>query len=195
MLSSHLSYLAPTQVVYRRAGVLMRFVKPLTRTTAHSHSPLPAQQVVQFVQAAEYARFSRIVFDTAPTGHTLRLLTLPDFVDASLGKVRGRSAGGTAGLARVWFGQWDVHRWTRRWARLAAGGCVRMGGCAWGVVGGHGGGHGSPLAARPSPKPPSETARRHTTRRTLRLATCAMPRVVPRFDASCARRSSGCARS
>lgn len=44
-------------------------------------------KVVQFVQAAEYARFSRIVFDTAPTGHTLRLLTLPDFVDASLGKV------------------------------------------------------------------------------------------------------------
>ena len=42
-------------------------------------------QVVQFVKSPEYAHFSRIVFDTAPTGHTLRLLTLPDFLDASLG--------------------------------------------------------------------------------------------------------------
>ena len=46
-----------------------------------------AAQVVEFVRGEEYARFSRIVFDTAPTGHTLRLLTVPDFVEASLGKL------------------------------------------------------------------------------------------------------------
>lgn len=47
----------------------------------------PISQVLQFVKGEEYARFTRIVFDTAPTGHTLRLLTVPDFVEASLGKI------------------------------------------------------------------------------------------------------------
>ena len=48
---------------------------------------LDLPQVVEFAESAEYARFSRIVFDTAPTGHTLRLLSLPDFVESSLGKI------------------------------------------------------------------------------------------------------------
>ncbi|XP_063937609.1 ATPase GET3B-like isoform X5 [Daucus carota subsp. sativus] len=43
--------------------------------------------VMQFVDSQEYSKFTRIVFDTTPTGHTLRLLTLPDFLDASFGKM------------------------------------------------------------------------------------------------------------
>eukprot|EP00252_Welwitschia_mirabilis_P025926 TRINITY_DN827_c0_g1_i2.p1 TRINITY_DN827_c0_g1~~TRINITY_DN827_c0_g1_i2.p1 ORF type:complete len:377 (-),score=80.50 TRINITY_DN827_c0_g1_i2:194-1324(-) len=44
-------------------------------------------KVMQFVESPQYAMFTRIVFDTAPTGHTLRLLSLPDFLDASIGKI------------------------------------------------------------------------------------------------------------
>ncbi|XP_052115167.1 ATPase GET3B [Arachis duranensis] len=44
-------------------------------------------QVMQFLESQEYNMFSRIVFDTAPTGHTLRLLSLPDFMDGSVGKL------------------------------------------------------------------------------------------------------------
>jgi arsenite-transporting ATPase len=58
-------------------------------------------QVLQFVQGEEYARFTRIVFDTAPTGHTLRLLTVPDFVEASLARiVRLRKRLGSASQVR-----------------------------------------------------------------------------------------------
>ncbi|KAJ6311506.1 hypothetical protein OIU77_013295 [Salix suchowensis] len=44
-------------------------------------------KVMQFLESQEYSMFTRIVFDTAPTGHTLRLLSLPDFLDASIGKI------------------------------------------------------------------------------------------------------------
>lgn len=45
-------------------------------------------EIVKYIEAdAQYARFDRIVFDTAPTGHTLRLLALPDFLNGFFGKI------------------------------------------------------------------------------------------------------------
>lgn len=64
-------------------------------------------KVVQFLQAPEYSHFSRIVFDTAPTGHTLRLLSLPDFLDASIGKIlklKQKLSSATSAIKSV-FGQ------------------------------------------------------------------------------------------
>lgn len=45
-------------------------------------------EIVKYIEAdAQYSRFDRIVFDTAPTGHTLRLLALPDFLNGFFGKI------------------------------------------------------------------------------------------------------------
>jgi len=44
-------------------------------------------KVIQFIKSDEYANYQRIIFDTAPTGHTLRMLSLPDFLDTFVGKL------------------------------------------------------------------------------------------------------------
>lgn len=42
------------------------------------------QQLLRFV---DDARFDRVIIDTAPTGHTLRLLELPDVLDSFVGRI------------------------------------------------------------------------------------------------------------
>ncbi|XP_033134030.1 ATPase ARSA1-like isoform X2 [Brassica rapa] len=44
-------------------------------------------KVLQFMESPEYNRFTHIVLDTAPTGHTLRPLSLSNFYDSSIGKI------------------------------------------------------------------------------------------------------------
>ncbi|XP_050211189.1 ATPase GET3B-like [Mercurialis annua] len=66
-------------------------------------------KVIQFLESEEYNMFTRIVFDTAPTGHTLRLLSLPDFLDASIGKLlklKQKISSATSAIKSV-FGQED----------------------------------------------------------------------------------------
>ncbi|KAG9136625.1 hypothetical protein Leryth_020281 [Lithospermum erythrorhizon] len=66
-------------------------------------------KVMQFLESQEYSMFTRIIFDTAPTGHTLRLLSLPDFLDASIGKIlklRQKIDQATSAIKSV-FGQED----------------------------------------------------------------------------------------
>uniref|UniRef100_A0A5B7BBQ7 ArsA/GET3 Anion-transporting ATPase-like domain-containing protein n=1 Tax=Davidia involucrata TaxID=16924 RepID=A0A5B7BBQ7_DAVIN len=69
-------------------------------------------KVIQFLESEEYNMFTRIVFDTAPTGHTLRLLSLPDFLDASIGKLlklRQKIASATSAIKSV-FGQEETRQ-------------------------------------------------------------------------------------
>ncbi|KAL2324823.1 hypothetical protein Fmac_023881 [Flemingia macrophylla] len=69
-------------------------------------------KVMQFLESPEYSMFSRIVFDTAPTGHTLRLLSLPDFLDASIGKIlklRQKIASATSAIKSV-FGKEETQQ-------------------------------------------------------------------------------------
>lgn len=69
-------------------------------------------KVMQFLESPEYGIFTRIVFDTAPTGHTLRLLSLPDFLDASIGKIlklRQKIASATSAIKSV-FGQEETQQ-------------------------------------------------------------------------------------
>ncbi|KAE8669198.1 ABC transporter G family member 24 [Hibiscus syriacus] len=71
-------------------------------------------KVMQFLESPHYSMFTRIVFYTAPTvtGHTLRLLSLPDFLDASIGKIlklRQKITSATSAIKYA-FGQGETPR-------------------------------------------------------------------------------------
>lgn len=68
-------------------------------------------EIVKYIQGdAEYTRFERIVFDTAPTGHTLRLLALPDFLNGFFGKIISMKSklGGVMNQFKGMFGASDA---------------------------------------------------------------------------------------
>jgi anion-transporting ArsA/GET3 family ATPase len=91
------------------------------------HTPPPGldeaiaiAKVVEFVESASYARFTRIIFDTAPTGHTLRMLSLPDFVSATLIKVQTLQSklGGAGKLVGALFGDGGGEKAVERLQKL-----------------------------------------------------------------------------
>ena len=72
-----------------------------------------ADEAVAMQQLLSYLdddRFDRVVVDTAPTGHTLRLLELPELMDTMLGRViefRQRLRGLLAGMKDMFGGEED----------------------------------------------------------------------------------------
>ncbi|MDB2241108.1 ArsA family ATPase [Halorubrum ezzemoulense] len=61
----------------------------------------------QLLEYLDDPRFDRVVVDTAPTGHTLRLLQLPEIMDSMLGRVmklRQRFSGMMDGIKRMFGG-------------------------------------------------------------------------------------------
>ncbi|NWF96666.1 MAG: ArsA family ATPase [Candidatus Thorarchaeota archaeon] len=72
--------------------------------------------------------YDRVVFDTAPTGHTLKLLELPDLLDTWLGKIltlRQRLSGMFSGLRAMMGGEpqednsWEMLQQTKEKIRAA----------------------------------------------------------------------------
>jgi arsenite-transporting ATPase len=82
-------------------------------------------KMLEFIEDASY---DRVVFDTAPTGHTLKLLELPDLLDSWLGKMltlRQRLSSMMSGLKSMFGGaeqeesSWDMLQQTKDKIRMA----------------------------------------------------------------------------
>ncbi len=96
-----------------------------------SMAPPGSDEAMAFGKMLEFmadTNFDRVVFDTAPTGHTLKLLELPDLLDSWLGKIltlRQRLSAMMSGL-KAFFGgaeeqdrSWEMLQETKEKIRAA----------------------------------------------------------------------------
>lgn len=71
--------------VPKELGFMMEGIEDFqSMTPPGTDETLAFSKVLEFIQTAEY---DKIIFDTAPTGHTLRLLHLPTLLDSFFGKM------------------------------------------------------------------------------------------------------------
>ncbi len=87
-------------------GQLPGFEDLTSLTPPGSDEAMAFAKVLEFI---ENPQFDRIVFDTAPTGHTLRLLSLPEMLDSWVGKLitfRMRLSSAFSAIKRM-FGSYD----------------------------------------------------------------------------------------
>jgi arsenite-transporting ATPase len=94
-------------------------------------NPPGSDEAMAFGKMLEYLEdtsYDRVIFDTAPTGHTLKLLELPDLLDSWLGKVltfRQRISSMMSGLRSMFGGgqdedsSWDMIQRTKDKIRAA----------------------------------------------------------------------------
>lgn len=71
----------------RRKGRLARTLGETVRMLGEAPGVDEFMSLELLIEAMNSKEFDRVVFDTAPTGHTLRLLTLPGMLDGWVGKL------------------------------------------------------------------------------------------------------------
>ena len=114
----------------KQAGPDMQMVSQLLGDM-DGMSPPGSDEAMAFGKMLEFledSSYDRVIFDTAPTGHTLKLLELPDLLDSWLGKIltlRQRLSSMMSGLKAMFGGtaeeddSWEMLKQTKEKIRAA----------------------------------------------------------------------------